>query len=737
LNGILCASEVLGTLAFSVLRARRCADVFNSARPVNATFGFSFAFGAPSFSDPSAAQEPPTKRRKTVAEVLLPTPPASTAPPSEAEQLLEGSETGRPAKKATKGRRRLPVDIAEEHPQPVQATGDDSFVAQAKPKKGRAKKKQAEPVVVYEDQEVAGPTVAPTKGRPERRAAADATAKVTDGFVEEAAPIDKKRQDPGTVAKPKRGRKRKAPTMEEEAVSIEVQSVTPDEILQAPEMVEVEPVKGGRRGVKKIKAHLRRGWKKAVTTVDVESDGAQVLESEEMVKEDAEQAEAITHAHATTPVTAIKRKREPSTHRQPLLETDINLLRPSVSPAKLDKELKDVERPKRAAGRPRKQAVAAEPRTTLRATKKRKMHVERDEVNADDAEAMSEENDEARAIRVPAAQQTPEVKGMKRRKVQAEPSEAAASRSDSPMEYGVDAVRAPETPSPRPAKARNAKATKRRKCEDVVDDADDNGNGAPTAHVAAPTDASPRDAVATTAIAHVTPPPRQQGRKGKGTKRGKHNTGDQDGNNHHAVDVAMGDVAQTPEPPQPAAQHEVTAGHPIPAPPVQQGAHAAESQALPEKKKPKMRIDPETGDPSRRETVRTVKHNTSPGLKRQLFKRGLPDIRETDIDDASVSSKSAAEEEDIDWLFASIEAKGSSKHSGKSKAAAKSQKREWKGSSKLADVDLDDLVTNIASFAGVPKAAAPSTAAELDEVAAIGSPVVVVKKAAKDRRRKQ
>ncbi|KAI6947630.1 hypothetical protein KC355_g14812, partial [Hortaea werneckii] len=135
-----------------------------------------------------------------------------------------------------------------------------------------------------------------------------------------------------------------------------------------------------------------------------------------------------------------------------------------------------------------------------------------------------------------------------------------------------------------------------------------------------------------------------------------------------------------------------------------------------EKKKPKMRIDPETGDPSRRETVRTRKvEEGAGGLKRQLFKKNTsapaPIAEEADSDEKG----NANVDDEMNWLFAPIEKQQRMPRQPARSAKAKPAGKKRDSYGRLGNIDLDDLCTNIVSFAGVgpnnrPESAQPAAA---------------------------
>ncbi|KAK5123380.1 hypothetical protein LTR85_002812 [Meristemomyces frigidus] len=550
------------------------------ARPVNATFGFNIPLDAPSSSDPTAIDEPPTKRRKTIVLEH----PLGTETATGQEQHQDGSRKEQNKKTKGRPRRKLPIDV-DDAPQVIQRdVGEDSFMATARTKRGRTKAKQSGPIAVEEPAKAEVVTV-PVKGRPGRRAAVKPVAKVTDALLEEATPIDEKcEQEPITAAamKPKRARKKQV-IAEEDAAAAEVH-IDPEEAPLFEPEIAAKPVRG-KRGKKAAVGQPRASRRDVATTEapDVCCD-VEAAEPPEVALDLAEPTEPTRDATVmvfSTPVATKKRQRATSAHRQPLLEADVNILRPSVSPEKLEKI---TEKPKRAVGRT-KRKPDAKPATCAKSAKRRKLHVERDEgVEVDDHDVVNHDED------------------------------------------------MPGSPSPQP-ETKGARESKRRRKNDQVGEKDDRSSD------------MVRESKASDVRAHHSPSPTPD---------------------------------ETEKCPTDAE-----------ASPTEAPTAAVEPQQIPAKR-PLLRRDPETGHPARRETVRTVKHKTSPGLKRQLFSRPAQVPKPTE---QSAATPQDATEQDIDWLlFAPIEFKRAPSHSCRMAAKRKSF-------SKLADVDLDDLVTNIASFA--------------------------------------
>lgn len=160
-------------------------------RNLATSFGFSLGLAiAPIIITNEAFDEPPAKRRKS-------------------DHIVNEERAGSPVVQAEasaaevkpKVRRRFETVIEDEAPI-VRDDGRDVFKPTVK-KKGRRKKT----LVHVEVEEVPMAAVVPER-RPRRQAAASATVKVTEGFVEEATSIDKKRRDPEPDKPVRKGRKK-------------------------------------------------------------------------------------------------------------------------------------------------------------------------------------------------------------------------------------------------------------------------------------------------------------------------------------------------------------------------------------------------------------------------------------------------------------------------------------------------------------------------------------------------
>ena len=181
----------------------------SSVRAVAAKFGFCFGSSAPQSSDATPIRdEPPTKRRKTILQ---------EAPTSVQRAAQEHTVATEKKAKTVKSRKRLLLDDGEECLKKANTVDvEDSFVVGLETKKKAAKKTKVTrceelKTGIFED----GVVKPAAKGRPRRQAAETAASKVTDGFAEEEAPIDKRRRDAvPTVAPAQKGRKRRAKEIE-------------------------------------------------------------------------------------------------------------------------------------------------------------------------------------------------------------------------------------------------------------------------------------------------------------------------------------------------------------------------------------------------------------------------------------------------------------------------------------------------------------------------------------------
>lgn len=567
--------------------------------------------GAASSSESAAADESSAKRRKTSVHEHMDARGAATT--VENEQHYGIAKTVPITKKEPKPRRKFPMDTEDVAPAAQKDVAEDSFIVQAKTKRAKTRAKTTGPIAVEEVVPDALAVAEPAKGRPKRRAAAKATAKVTDDLIEESASIDDRRQVLPTTTKPKRIRKK--PVVSEEVPAITEALVAAEEaLLPTPEVsttIAGAKFATGKKPKGRQTARCKRTTTKA-PEVFCDAEVAQLAQS----PHDSAQPEGEANPMAfNTPVATKKRKRADSVHRQPLLEADANVLRPSVSP---EKDEKTAEVPRRAVSRTKRKA-ASKPKTAAKGNKRRRLSVERDD--AADQQTHPQDVETAGSL---SPHQTNDTKETQQRKLHLQPIDNGDANDNMIGAARTSAVQALHSPPPTPAAIT-----------------------VPTVPEDSPTDAQ----TAATGVRPVAPPA----------------------------------------------------------------------------KRLLLRRDPETGDPARRETVRTVKHKTSPGLKRQLFSRLAHVSKAVNLPDTA----STKAEEDVDWLFAPTVAKRAPAQSVNA-----SQPTKRNSFSKLADVDLDDLMTSIASFAQVPK---PGV---VDGTANMGAPVVSQSdgvgkaKVVKSRRRK-
>jgi len=98
-------------------------------------------------------------------------------------------------KQAKKARRKLPIDDSPLHAPVSERDGDDSFMAAARIMKPPTKRKLSDSLVIHvvtSGAKVEG-AVTLAKGRPKRRAATHAAAKIAKGIAEEVAPAGQTR----------------------------------------------------------------------------------------------------------------------------------------------------------------------------------------------------------------------------------------------------------------------------------------------------------------------------------------------------------------------------------------------------------------------------------------------------------------------------------------------------------------------------------------------------------------
>ncbi|RMZ03838.1 hypothetical protein D0862_05521 [Hortaea werneckii] len=634
------------------------------SRTVNANFGFEVDFGAPSSSDPTAAEQPPVKRRKTTARgdddpVFTHATCTTNLRDEKAEQPT------RNVKRATKSRRKLPVDEDDEAQRPCANNADDSFVAHTKSKKGGIRKKIGEPLVIYED-------------------------------GEEQPPVQR------TAAK---GRGRKAPPKEVKTAPSE--DISTESKGLGSQVEPIEPLDGANaiddhhakptRGTKRKAAVAPRASRRKVLAVDAEagkeSHEAHPREASGPKQSNAENENEMLPAGVPVGAKASpKPKGQPkrpgfSSRRQPLTETDTN-----ASPQKQEQNWtgKDTanEKPAKTEKVPARSAKGRAKTTRGQAKSSQKTQIESEENCEKVAENMSREEETLSGSVPPATvpDDGPEADAQDQIQNLVPPDQTLQNRaksqsnaeSDDQHINNVESVAVHSTPSPG-RQSRTARAPRTRRPQQPSED--NCSKPANSVSAANPVTSRPTSPISSTpntspqAIPEPSPSPQKK--------------------------------AAPPPPGTPPAKIERPAARP---------PKASEQE---EKKKPKMRIDPETGDPSRRETVRTRKvEEGSGGLKRQLFKKNAPApppiAEEADSDEKG----NAKVDDEMDWLFAPIEKQQRmpSQPARPAKAKPTGKKRDSYG--RLGDIDLDDLCTNIVSFAGVgpndrPESAQPAAARAL------------------------
>lgn len=743
----------------------------NRSRAVNATFGFDFALDAPSSSNPTTSldeKDLSIESRVNVGKDDSEPAPAIHEAVIEPVQDIKREEKHKTAAKAAKARRRLPVDCEEAQPPQANKDGDDSFVAQAKSRKGGNRRRKAGPSTEHEDVLPISEGATGTKKHIDQKG----EHKTASGPDDTAAP------------NPRRGTKRKHLALKTPDQA-EQESASANKIRVIEQSEESKPTRARRGATNKAAARSRTTRNNTKTTVSNSSTASREgtrepviafeKESEDMVAPPAEPSgEPMTPPEATG-----KRKGNASlSRREPLAEADAN-----QSPEKRGTDNQSKERKPQRTSRRSKKQIAASTKTRGPTQRGRKMYVEPDEHDvcggdekADsmepDAQAqepapdmpnravkaakasrkrkadveieweMDEEVEEDQAALKPStpepATKAPNAKVGKKNGDKAElkteikeesgmrATQPAPSTREAEQPTGItrvgetpqarvsveqhrnggdgkkDGSHAPSTPEPVP-RAKNARASKQCKRKETI-----------------------KQDVAGIATAPGTPSPEQKSKAG-GLMTGAHRHQEPPESDPPAAGIAHPDVeAQaavlpTPSPDRPSTANErelspspQKRAAPVPAP-ANTPPHLKAAPVLkkPDEggKKPKMRIDPETGDPSRRETVRTRKLDSDTGgLKRTLFKKpSAPAAASTILEeldegeDALVGNRGGQNDEDVDWLFAPIEATRAPCLASNKTATTAGGTKKRKSYSKLGDIDLDDLCSNIASFAKVDK----------------------------------
>ncbi|KAI7164226.1 hypothetical protein KC349_g920 [Hortaea werneckii] len=631
------------------------------SRTLNANFGFEVDFGAPSSSDPTPAERPPVKRRKTTARgdddpVFTHADCTTNLRDDESEQPT------RNVKRATKSRRKLPVDEDDEAQRPCAHHADDSFVAHTKSRKGGVCKKAGEPVIVYEDGEEQPPVQrTTTKGRGRK-----AAPKEVKTALSEDKSIESKSQE---------------------------HQAEPTEALDGANAIDDHHTKP-TRGTKRKAAIAPRASRRKVLAVDVEavkdSHEAHSRKASSAKQSNAENGNELLPAEVPTGDKASPKpkgqRKQPalSSRRQPLAETNAN-----ASPQKQQQNWigKDAanEKPANTDDVPARPAKSRAKTTRGQAKSNKKTQIEREE----NCEKVAEEMSRGKVTvsgstftvsgpdNQPGADDQDQIQNLPPpdQMLQNQTRSQGKAESNDQQINNVESVAGPGTPSPG-RQSRTARAPRTRRPQQFSKD----NCSKPEDHVS----------LAQSAASQPTPP-----------------------------------VSSTPNTspqaiPEPSPSPQKKAAPPPPGTPPAKierpAARPPKASDHEEKKKPKMRIDPETGDPSRRETVRTRKvEEGAGGLKRQLFKKNTPAPPPIAEEFDSDEKGNANVDDEMDWLFAPIEKQQRVPHQPARSAKAKPVGKKRDSYGRLGDVDLDDLCTNIVSFAGVgpnskPESAQPAAA---------------------------
>ncbi|KAI7489967.1 hypothetical protein KC351_g942 [Hortaea werneckii] len=634
------------------------------SRTVNANFGFEVDFTAPSSSDPIPAEQPPVKRRKTTARGD--DDPVFTH--ADATTNLRDEEAEKPnknVKRATKSRRKLPVDEDDEAQRPFTNHADDSFVAHTKSKKGGACKKVGDSLVIYEDGE---------QEPPAQRAAV---------------------KERGRTAAPKEAKTAPSEDMSIESKSQESQS-EPIQRLDEANPTDDHPLKPAR-GTKRKAAVAPRASRRKVLAVDVEA-GEESHEARSREDSTAKQSNAgneneMLPAQApagdkASPKPKGQRKRAGLlSRRQPLAETDTN-----TSPQKQEQNWTGKDNAKKEPADTN--SVPARPakgraKTTRGQPKRSKMAQTKKQDNCEKAaESMSREEETVSGRTSttnvpgdkPAADAQDHIQNLAPPDQTLEKPTRSQHKADSDDQQVkiAESIAGPGTPSPG-RKSRPTRGPRTRKPQQ----SSEVNSSKPEDHISAARSAASQPTSPVSSTPNTSP---------------------------QAIPEPSPSPQKKAAPPPPGTPPAKTA-RPVARPP-KESEHE-------EKKKPKMRIDPETGDPSRRETVRTRKvEEGAGGLKRQLFKKNAPApppiAEEADSDE---KEGNANVDDAMDWLFAPIEKQQRMPHQPARSAKAKPAGKKRESYGRFGDIDLDDLCTNIVSFAGVgannPESAQPAAARAL------------------------
>ncbi|CAK4033444.1 unnamed protein product [Lecanosticta acicola] len=292
-------------------------------RTISTNFGFSFGIPfQPTTNAATSSTEPATKKRKLASGIE-----GEIGTRCKIEKRTRAKSThcqDEPAgEKKARTRRRLDTNI-EEEVSPPKLIAEENFTVineAAKKKRGRPKKA---PVVEVAKQESLQNDVHETSSRPRRRAAASAVARVTEGFIEEKAPIDKKRRDAEPLQERRRGRKPKPQAPQpSSSLALEPEAV-PEEATQS---LQQEPDVRSERPIPVARDPRAR----SAAAISQEDEGTRKAKKRSKRKRDV----AVDGNEAASNDSNLDKK--PKTGRRALQETSTNAIIGSMSPEKSEK----------------------------------------------------------------------------------------------------------------------------------------------------------------------------------------------------------------------------------------------------------------------------------------------------------------------------------------------------------------------------------------------------------------
>jgi len=672
--------------------------MLDSARTMTANFGFSFALTALSNTQPEI-EEPLAKRRKTIEPKRLEaTLTRHIHVGSEPMVEVDHDKDSIPQPKK-RPRRQLPTEAAEDKPNnPPHEPGEDSFVDLAKSKTTRNTTR-----ATYIHPAVSAPDVfhsialASKAGRPRRRAAANAIQKVIDDFTEEAEPIDKvRRRETGIEGAGRddgrEGRHGESAAENDGGLDELHNLVMAEKSKQDSDRGEIQLAKNRRQRQLKKRASTKTVNREDVATNYVSDSSRPSTEkqttpkrrsndaapslipgADQPVQPNSKQQQATvfgqTHLHdeqrphtskhnevilQETADDETAHRRPPAARRPVLKETDINISRHSFSPEKCKSRDITVRSPenKAKASLPKaskRQEAPVSPAKSRAANKRRVPQVARDEV----IEVRADQN---------ARSQRSRTKCMRVQPVDADAKPVmlgeVVERGDVDGAVSSRAVD-PDLPDMRNVNAEATGPAKRKKVK-----------GASTTDLSAADKRTKREQSATLAL---------QGEPAKcGNAYDIVSTSSEDmaattANRRVQSKLAasttckeLGSTAATPDEPRPqavATQPEAASSAPLPTP--SPGAQQSVTQT-------KRKKQSKSTSPNRKKTQPASGQESCRGLVH------------------------AKDDEDIDWLF---EAQAPARAPPVSSKTALVQGGGRKALTKLADLDLDDLIANITSLA--------------------------------------